>query len=258
MENPAYLIAVGVVFGAVIGSFLNVVIYRVPLGRSIVSPGSACPKCGKPVAWYDNIPVLSYLLLRGRCRGCSWSIPLRYPLVELLSAAVAGLIVWKFGVTLQSLWVYGFIAVMIAITLIDWDHQIIPDSLSLGGVVLGWVGALVCLPITLVDSLIGTAVGGGLILLIAVFYKAVRKTDGMGGGDIKLMAMIGAFLGWKMVFPVLFVAALFGSFYGIWLMRGDGNGKTAVAFGSFLAPAACLMMFFGHQILALYLGLARP
>ncbi len=253
-----YPIVVAFVFGAIIGSFLNVVIHRVPLGISIVRPPSACPNCKNDVRWYDNIPLLSYLVLLGKCRNCGWRIPVRYPLVELVSGLAAAAIVWYYGLTLQAAWMYAFVAIMLVITLIDWEHQIIPDPLSLGGVVLGWIGAAVCLDITVVDSIVGSLAGGGLILLIAITYKLVRKVDGMGGGDIKLMAMIGAFLGWKMILPVLFLAALFGSFYGIWLMRSGGHGKSAVAFGSFLAPAACLMMFAGERILALYIGLGRP
>jgi leader peptidase (prepilin peptidase)/N-methyltransferase len=253
-----YPVLVAFVFGAVVGSFLNVVIYRLPLGRSIVRPGSSCPGCKAPVAWYDNIPVFSYIVLGGKCRRCKTRISARYPLVELISALVAAGVVWRYGLTLQAAWIYAFVAIMLAIMLIDWDHQIIPDPLSLGGVVLGWVGAAVCLDVGLVQSLVGSLVGAGVILAIAGLYKVVRKVDGMGGGDVKLMAMIGAFLGWQMVFPVLFVAALFGSLYGAWLVRSGGHGKTAVAFGSFLAPAACIMMFAGERLLDLYLGLGRP
>jgi len=253
-----YPVVVAFVFGAVVGSFLNVVIYRLPLGRSIVRPGSHCPGCKAPVAWYDNIPMVSYVFLGGKCRRCKTRISPRYPLVELISAMVAAGVVWRYGLTLQAAWIYAFVAIMLAVTLIDWDHQIIPDPLSLGGVVLGWVGAAVCLDVGLVQSLVGSLVGAGVILAIAGLYKVVRKVDGMGGGDVKLMAMIGAFLGWQMVFPVLFVAALFGSLYGAWLVRSGGDGKTAVAFGSFLAPAACVMMFAGQRLLELYLGLGRP
>jgi leader peptidase (prepilin peptidase)/N-methyltransferase len=253
-----YPVLVGFVFGAALGSFLNVVIYRLPLGRSTPRPGSHCPKCQTPIAWYDNIPILSYLLLGGKCRRCKTKISVRYPLVELVSALAAAGVVWRYGLTLEAAWIYAFLAIMLAITLIDWDHQIIPDPLSLGGVVLGWVGAAVCLDIGLVQSLVGSLVGAGVILVIAGLYKMLRRVDGMGGGDVKLMALIGAFLGWKMVFPVLFLAALFGSLYGAWLIRGGGHGKTAVAFGSFLAPAACLMMFAGQRLLDFYLGLGRP
>jgi leader peptidase (prepilin peptidase)/N-methyltransferase len=251
------LVVSAFVFGAIMGSFLNVVIFRLPLGRSIIRPRSSCPACKAPVARYDNIPIVSFLLLRGKCRRCGVRIAARYPLVELISALAAAGIVWSYGLSLQSAWIYAFVAIMLAITLIDWDHQIIPDPLSLGGVVLGWVGAAVCLDVDLVQSLVGSLVGAGVILAIAGLYKVVRKADGMGGGDVKLMAMIGAFLGWKLVFPVLFVAALFGSLYGAWLMRSGGHGKTAVAFGSFLAPAACVMMFAGERLLELYLGMGR-
>jgi leader peptidase (prepilin peptidase)/N-methyltransferase len=175
--------------------------------------------------------------------------------VELLSALGATVAVWHFGPTLQAAWVYAFVAIMIAITFIDWEHQIIPDALSLGGTVLGWIGAWVCLDVSVVDSLLGAGLGAGVILAIAVAYKAARKVEGMGGGDVKLMAMIGAFLGWQLVLVVLFLAAFAGSVYGVWLMRRErGDGKTAVAFGAFLAPAACLMLFSGGRLLSLYLG----
>jgi leader peptidase (prepilin peptidase)/N-methyltransferase len=243
--------------GLMFGSFLNVVIYRLPRGRSVAAGRSQCPKCQATVAAYDNVPVVSWLVLRGRCRRCSWRIPFRYPLVELLSGVAAGGMVWKFGLTLEASWLYAFVAIMIVITFIDWDHQIIPDPLSIGGTILGWIGAAVCLDIGLVQSLVGSLVGAGIILAIAVVYRLTRKVHGMGGGDVKLMAMIGAFLGWKMVFPVLMIAALFGSIYGIYLMRrGGGDAQTAVAFGSFLAPAACLMMFVGGRLIDLYIQIA--
>lgn len=250
----AYTLIAGLL-GAILGSFLNVVIFRLPRGRSVAAGRSHCPQCDRTIAWYDNIPVLSWLLLRGRCRGCEWRIPLRYPLVELLTAAAAGVSVWVYGPSLQAAWIVAFLSLLIAITFIDWEHQIIPDPLSLGGTILGWIGAWVCLDIGVLDSVIGSLVGAGVILGIALLYKAARKVDGMGGGDVKLMAMIGAFLGWQMVFAVLFIAAGAGSVYGIWLMkRAGGDGKTAVAFGSFLAPAACLMLFAGEHLVNMYLG----
>lgn len=250
--------AVVFVVGALIGSFLNVVIHRVPRSQSVVGGRSMCPHCRATIAWYDNVPLLSYALLRGRCRRCSWKIPARYPVVELLTA-IGAVVALRFGANpLQSAWAFAFFAIMIAITFIDWEHQIIPDALSIGGTALGWIGAWVCLDIGVIDSLIGSAVGAGLILAIALLYKAARKVDGMGGGDVKLMAMIGAFLGWQMVFAVLLVAATAGSVYGIYLMRrAGGGGQTAVAFGSFLAPAACLLWFVGDRLIALYLGAVR-
>jgi leader peptidase (prepilin peptidase)/N-methyltransferase len=256
MEASSVLASVAALFALAFGSFLNVVIYRLPLGMSFAAGRSRCPKCKATVAAYDNIPLVSYAVLRGKCRRCGWRIPLRYPVVEFLSAAAGFYIVWVHGATLEALWLYAFVAIMIVITFIDWDHQIIPDPLSLGGVVLGWVGAAVCLDIGFVDSIVGALVGAGVVLAIAVAYRLARKVHGMGGGDVKLMAMIGAFLGWKMVFPVLLVAALFGSVYGVYLIRKGGDGQTAVAFGSFLAPAACLMLFAGRQILELYVRIA--
>lgn len=256
--SEIYYVSVAFVLGAVLGSFLNVVIYRLPLGLSVVRPASSCPRCKTRVKWYDNVPIASYLVLGGRCRSCSWRIPAKYLVVESLSAVAAAGIVWRHGFTLEAAWVFAFVAIMLAVTFIDWKHQIIPDQLSIGGVVLGWVGAAFFLDIGLVESLIGSLAGAGVILIVAVVYKSVRKVHGMGGGDVKLMAAIGAFLGWQMVFPVLFIAALCGSVYGIYLMRSGGDGKTAVAFGSFLAPAACLMMFVGSRILEAYWGLFRP
>lgn len=252
------IVAAGV-FGALFGSFLNVVIYRLPRGISVVGGRSQCPHCHETIRWFDNVPLLSWVMLGGKCRRCQWKIPARYPLVETSSAGAAAIAVWRFGATLEAAWVYAFVAIMIAITFIDWEHQIIPDPLSIGGTVLGLIGAWVCLDVSVVQSLIGAAVGAGVILAIAFAYKAARKVDGMGGGDVKLMAMVGAFMGWQMVLAVLFLGAVAGSVYGLWLMRRTGgDGKTAVAFGSFLAPAACLMLFTGAQLLSLYLGTFYP
>lgn len=247
------ILMLAAVIGAVFGSFYNVLIYRLPRGKSIVSPGSACPGCETPIAWYDNIPVASFLVLRGKCRRCGVKISASYVFVELLSAALALFSVWRYGVTLQALWIYAFLSILLVVTFIDWYHQIIPDPLSLGGVVLGWIGSLVALDITFIDSLVGSVVGAGLLLAVALLYKLVRKVDGMGGGDVKLMAMIGAFLGWQMVFPVLFLASLCGSVYGLYLIRTGGGRRTAVAFGSFLAPAAFVMLIFGPALWDYYL-----
>lgn len=259
MISSAWIIAGAGAFGALLGSFLNVVIYRMPRGLSVVGGRSMCPRCRETIRWFDNVPIASWIALGGQCRRCDWKIPARYPLVEALSAASAAVAVWRFGPTLEAAWVYAFVAIMIAITFIDWEHQIIPDPLSIGGTALGFVGAWVCLDVSVVESLIGAAVGAGLILAIATAYKAARKVEGMGGGDVKLMAMIGAFMGWQMVLAVLFLAAAAGSVYGVWLMRrAGGDGKTAVAFGSFLAPAACLMLLSGGRLLSLYLGTFSP
>jgi leader peptidase (prepilin peptidase)/N-methyltransferase len=173
--------------------------------------------------------------------------------VEIISGVVATVLVRHYGLTLQSLWIFLFLSILLVITLVDWFHRIIPDVLTLGGAVLGWVGAVVCLDVTPVDSLLGTVVGGGLLFTIAAVYKIVRNIDGMGGGDVKLMAMIGAFLGWKAVFPVLILASLFGAVYGVYLMLRGATAHTAVAFGSFLAPSAALVYVFGGALWQVYL-----
>lgn len=253
LTETIFVNAASVGFGLLWGSFLNVVIYRLPRKRSVVRGRSQCPGCSSVIRWYDNIPVLSYLILRGRCRRCSYRIPVRYPTVELLSGVIGGAVVWYYGPGPEAAWIFVFLTALLVITFIDWSHRIIPDELSIGGTVFGWVGAVVCLDVTLVESLIGSAVGFGILFLIAIVYKLVRKVDGMGGGDIKLMAMIGAFLGWKMVFVVLFVASLFGAVYGVYLMRRGGGSKTAVAFGSFLAPSATIVLIAGARFLEFYL-----
>jgi leader peptidase (prepilin peptidase)/N-methyltransferase len=254
-ENVLITIAFG--FTLLVGSFLNVLIHRLPLGQSIVKPRSRCPQCGRLIRWFDNVPVLSYLLLRGRCRDCRSRIPLMYPAVELLSGIFGAFAVWRHGLTLEAVWMYAFLAILLTIACIDWRHQIIPDVLSIGGTVLGIVGAFICLPIEPLDSLIGALVGSGLLVGIALLYKVIRKIDGLGGGDVKMMAMIGAFLGWQMVFLVLFLASLLGSLYGLHLIRSGKGGQAAVAFGSFLAPAAAVVFFFGQQFIQFYTGFFR-
>ncbi len=253
--NVNSIIGLAFLLGLMVGSFLNVLIHRLPSGESVVHPRSRCPRCRSQIRWFDNIPVLSFVLLRGRCRDCGCRIPFQYPVVELLSGMIAALVVWRFGATLEALWIYTFLAILLVITLVDWRHQIIPDVLSLGGAMIGLAGSFVCLRLDPLDSLIGALVGAGVLVVVAVLYKALRKVDGLGGGDIKLMVMIGAFLGWKMVFPVLFIASFLGSCYGLHLMRSGGNGKTAVAFGSFLAPSAALVFFLGGHLWNIYLAI---
>ncbi|HEX5680776.1 MAG TPA: prepilin peptidase, partial [Desulfobacterales bacterium] len=180
------------VFGLCIGSFLNVCIYRLPLSKSIVHPRSACPNCAHPIRACDNIPVASYLALRGRCRDCGVRIPVRYPLVELLSGAFAAMVVLKFGVGWQGLLMYGVIASMLVITFIDIDHRIIPDLITLPGIPIGVAASFFGLThVGPLQSLIGVLAGGGSLFLVAWGYQLITKREGMGGGDIKLLAMIG-------------------------------------------------------------------
>src|SRR2546427_2321003 len=186
------MVALPLLFGFVIGSFLNVVISRLPEGRSVWRPRSACPKCGKPIAWHDNIPVLSFAMLRGRCRGCAMAIPWRYPIVEAATGAAFALAYLLLGQTPEFVVAAAFLAMLIAITAIDLAHQIIPDVITLPGIVAGVVANLVTGRVTWLESLIGIAVGGGIFLLIILASRG-----GMGGGDMKLGAMFGAFLGWE-------------------------------------------------------------
>ncbi|MBN1885789.1 MAG: prepilin peptidase [Candidatus Krumholzibacteriota bacterium] len=250
-----YPYVVAALFGLMAGSFLNVVVYRLPLGRSVVRPRSACPACGRPIAWHENVPVLGWLALRGRCRGCGGAISPRYPVVELLGGVLAVLCLRRYGAGVDAVFAYAFLMALLAVTLIDWEHRIIPDEISLPFILVGVAWSAVSPSIDLLDSALGVVVGGGGLWLVGVLYRLVRHAEGMGGGDIKLMAMIGAFLGVRMVVPVILIASFFGSIYGVALMRRTGAGGSAkVAFGSFLAPAAGCCLFLGSRILAWYLG----
>ena len=249
----------GLIFlvGAVIGSFLNVCIYRIPLDLSIIRPGSSCPACKTAIAPYDNVPILSFLLLFGRCRKCRAPISWRYPLVELLNGLGYLLLVWMFGLDVTSLVYAIFYSALLVVTFIDIDYQIIPDVITYPGIVLG-IGLSVFLPVGIVDSLIGFLVGGGLFYLVAEASLRILKQDGMGGGDIKLIAMIGAFLGWQSVLLTIFLSSLGGALLGgaFMLIKGWGR-KTPIPFGPFLALGAIIAMFWGAPIMEWYVGLSQ-
>lgn len=246
------------ILGAVIGSFLNVCIYRIPAGKSIVSPPSACPHCGQNIRWFQNIPLLSYLFLGGKCASCRTTISFRYPAIEALTGFLFALVLYNFsfGTATPVYWV--FVAALIVITFIDLDHQIIPDVISLPGIIVGFVCSFFVPWLTWIDSLLGVVIGGGILLAIAWIYEKVAKREGMGGGDIKLLAMLGAFLGWKAVLPIIFVASLVGSLIGIPLMLlQKGDTKLAIPFGPFLAFAATVYLFWGRELVYWYLNLLR-
>jgi len=246
-------------FGGCIGSFLNVCIYRLPQNLSIVSPRSFCPQCRSPVRSYDNIPLLSYLLLRGKCRSCGAKISWRYPLMEALTGAFAVALYLKFGLTLGFFAFFAFTAALLVITFIDLDHRIIPDVISLPGIAVGF-GLSFFLPApSWTDSLIGLLAGGGSLYLVAIGYEALTKREGMGGGDVKLLAMIGAWLGWKAVLFTLFFASLTGTLIGGGAMVVQRQGRHyAIPFGPFLAFGALAYLFFGPQLIDWYLSLGRP
>lgn len=245
------------IFGAIVGSFLNVCIYRIPAGESIVSPGSHCPSCQEPILWYQNVPIFSYLLLRGRCAKCKVAISWRYPAIEALTGVLFLLVFSQFGFHASTPVYCVFAAVLVVIAFIDLDHQIIPDVISLPGILLGFFCSALFLPwIGWWNSLLGILVGGGSLFLVAAGYELLTRKEGMGGGDIKLLAMIGAFLGWKAVFPVIFVSSLLGTAVGVPLMlirREDG--KLALPFGPFLTAAALVQLLCGREMLAWYLSL---
>lgn len=250
---------VGFIFGMVIGSFLNVCIYRLPASQSIVHPRSCCPRCGHLIRAYDNIPVLSYVLLRGRCRDCGTRISPRYPLVELLSGAFAAMTVARFGVGWTAAIMFLLIAAFLVITFIDIDHRIIPDVITLPGIPIGLAASFGPGLVTPLEALIGILAGGGSLFLVAWGYQFITKREGMGGGDIKLLAMIGAFIGWKGVLFTIFVASLSGTLAGMALIFRRGEGmKLAVPFGPFLAVGAIAYLFIGPEMMHWYLRWVRP
>lgn len=246
------------VLGGSVGSFLNVCIVRIPEKLSIVMPPSHCPRCKKPIAFYDNIPLLSYIILGGRCRNCKQPIPFRYFVVELLTAAaLPGLYVW-YGLTLPLALSFIFCAALIVITFIDLQLQIIPDVISLPGIPLFFLCSFVVPWTTPLESAIGIFVGGGVLYGVAAGYYFFRKKEGMGGGDIKLLAMIGAFLGWKGALVALVVGAFAGSIIGITVMLLKGKDmKYAIPFGPFLSLGALCSLLYGAELLHWYLSLGR-
>ncbi|WP_025322491.1 prepilin peptidase [Deferrisoma camini] len=248
-------LAAAAVLGAVVGSFLNVVIHRLPRGESLVRPPSHCPGCGRPVRPWDNVPIVSYLVLRGRCRDCGMRIPLRYPLVEALTAGLSGLLWVRFGPTPAFGVYFVFVAGLVAVTFIDLDHRIIPDSLSLGGMPAGLAASFVT-GLGPVQSLLGIAVGSGLLLAVALGYRAVTGREGMGLGDVKFLGAVGAFLGWQAVLFTVFVSSLVGASVGVaWGLARGGGLRLEVPYGPFLALGAALYVYAGPELVTWYLGL---
>ncbi|WP_130472509.1 prepilin peptidase [Candidatus Magnetaquicoccus inordinatus] len=245
-------------YGSIIGSFLNVCIYRLPREISLVRPRSSCPHCQKIIAWYDNIPLLSWLFLRGRCRNCQQSISPLYPLVELASALLVWHTVWHFGwngrTALLLLLGFAFLVLM----LIDFYHYILPDVITLPGIVLGVVAAASPLSIpplaTLENSLLGLLCGGGGLWMFVWFFEKITGKKGMGAGDIKLYAMIGTWLGWHSLPLTLFLASLLGSVVGIlWMLFTQRDRSQPIPFGPYLIIAAWVYLLYGKEIYRWYL-----
>jgi leader peptidase (prepilin peptidase)/N-methyltransferase len=244
---PLLLIAV-FLLGACLGSFFNVLIYRLPREESIVRPASRCPACGRPIRAWENVPIVSFLLLRGKCAGCGSGISWRYPAVEAASGVGFLLIAWADGLGFVLLRDLVFFSLLVPIVFIDIDHRIIPDELSLGGLAAGillsflpggdWKGALA-----------GMVLGGGILFVTAAVYHKVTGIEGLGGGDIKLLAMIGAFLGWRGALFTIFFGSLLGVAGGLVAMRkGDEGLKTAIPYGPYLCAAALFARFLGDLV----------
>jgi leader peptidase (prepilin peptidase)/N-methyltransferase len=255
-EVPAaFLTVVAGALGAIVGSFLNVCIYRLPLGKSIVWPSSACPTCGRELSWYENIPVLSFLVLRARCRTCAAPISFRYPLVEALTAVMFAGAWWYYGPQplLASRLIFG--CALLVLFAIDLEHHLLPNAITLPGIAVGLFFSFFTEP-GWQASLIGIVVGGGVLFGVAEAYYRVRHEEGLGMGDVKMLAMIGAFLGWKLTLLTLMMASLCGTLIGVLLIvTKRGSMKYALPFGTFLALGAAVAATIGPALLDWYLGL---
>jgi len=249
-------------FGLVIGSFLNVCIYRIPLKKSIVNPPSGCPGCGNRISIYDNIPIASYIILRGRCRHCHQPISMLYPFIELmtglLSVAVFVNCYPDYG---QYVALFLFVSALIVISFIDLSHQIIPDVISIPGIIAGLLAAIILnissrYMIAWYDSILGIIIGGGILYAVAVGYKMLTGKDGMGFGDVKLLAMIGAWMGWRAIPFIILISSLTGSIIGAATLSLSGKGlRTRIPFGPFLVLGALIYLFFGDRIVSFYFSL---
>jgi len=241
-----------VLAGAAIGSFLNVCISRIPEGVSIVRPASRCPTCGHPIRFYDNIPVVSYLLLRGKCRDCGERISCRYPMIEIMTAFFAFITFQKYGLTPLALVVFLFICVLIVISFIDLDHQIIPHVLTLTGIPVFAILSILFKGLPPLDAFFGIMVGAGSLYFVAVYYEAITGREGMGGGDVNLFAMLGAFFGWKPLALIILISSLTGAVIGIAVMLIKGKDmKYAVPFGPFLSLGGIIYLFWGESLAGL-------
>jgi leader peptidase (prepilin peptidase)/N-methyltransferase len=244
-------VAVAAAYGLVVGSFLNVVIHRLPRRESLLRPRSRCPACGAPVRWFDNVPLLSYVVLRGRCRDCGAPISPRYPAVELASGALAAAAVARYGLTVGGVEAMLLLMLLIPLAFIDLEHHLLPDVLTIPGLALGLAGSFVGGLAAPLDAVLGAAVGGAIPYAVIVIYRWLRGAEGMGLGDVKLLAMVGSFLGWRGVLLTLGLGATAGAAVGLLLIAlGRGRRDTELPFGTFLAGAATLVLFAGHPVMA--------
>jgi len=247
-----------VLFGLVWGSFLNVIIYRLPLGVSIIRPSSFCPDCRKKIRYYDNIPIFSYIILRGKCRHCQEKIPFTYPLVEFLTPLSFLLLYNQHSLSFFFFASCLFASALIVLSFIDFYHQILPDEITLPAIALSLVYSLFRSDLNLRQALVGAVVGAGFLLFIYGAYYLLRKQEGLGMGDVTMMLMIGAYLGWQRTFFTLILASLAGSIIGIsFILIKKKNLQFSLPFGSFLGPAALVSLLWGERIIATYIELFR-
>ena len=247
------------ILGSLLGSFANVVIYRLPLELSIVKPGSHCYRCKKPVRWFDNVPIFSWFILRGRCRSCRAPFSFRYPMVEFLTGLLFLMSFHFIGYEWFLIEVLIFQFGIVVCSFIDFDHMILPDEFTLGGMVIALVGAAINPERDFMEALLGMIFGGGFLWFMAYAYFLLSKNEGMGGGDIKLLAWIGALLGWKAVPFVIMASAIIGSVVGILVAVKSKEGlKTAIPFGPYLALGGVIYIFGGHKWAIDYFNLFLP
>ena len=254
-EIEIILIFVLGLLGLIVGSFSNVCIYRIPRNESIIYPASHCPKCRTTIKPIDNIPLLSYILLKGRCRNCGSKISIQYPVVEFLTGLIYLIIYLIYGLSVQSLVYIILSSALIIIAFIDLQEQIIPDVISLPGIVVGLILSFIVPYISFINSALGALVGGGIILIIAWVGSIIFKKEAMGGGDVKLAAMIGAFLGWRYIIISLFLGFFLGALTGIILIITKiKKREDAIPFGPFIALGSIITLLWGEKILLWYLG----
>lgn len=241
-------------FGLVFGSFANVIIHRLPQGESVIFPASRCPHCSKKILFYHNVPILSWIFLRGKCSSCGTKISWRYPFVEILMASLFVLIYLKHGVSWSFLEHMILIFALVVLTFIDFDHMILPNEITLSGVVVGFVFSFFNPEREVLDAFLGIFLGGGFLWGTAFFYERLTKKEGLGGGDIKLLAMLGAFLGWQSVFFIILTSSVIGLLCGVpyLIYRRSRISETPIPFGPYICISACIYIFFGKFISTWY------
>jgi leader peptidase (prepilin peptidase)/N-methyltransferase len=243
------------VLGLIVGSFSNVCIYRIPRNESIIYPASHCPKCRSKIKPVDNIPLLSFILLKGRCRNCKSKISIQYPVVELITGLIYLIIYLTYALSVQTLIYIILSSALIIIAFIDLNEQIVPDVISLPGIVIGFIISFFVPYISFINSALGVAVGGGIILIIGLGGSVIFKKEAMGGGDVKLAAMIGAFLGWRYIIISLFLGFFLGALAGIFLIISKIKSREdVVPFGPFIVLGSLITLLWGEKIINWYIG----